>query len=298
MASYGALIQGPAAFAGVDQGIDFTGKGTVLALGTAQVTRVQRSGSGWPGEGAVLVYRLLDGPARGQFVYVSEDFAPAAGLKPGSIVGKGKPLGQATGSGKAPGIEVGWAGATGLPLAPRPAPRPADQQTPQGHSFDNFVQALGGTGGSDTGGSGVLPVSIPAAGKAAGNTINAVVAAPGQVVGAATSVGDFVGRITDPSYLLRGLQIVAGGTLLLAGLFLLARQVALAADLPDPIKVVGAAVAPEAAATKMAAGPISEQPKRTQRQAGFEPSDAGTRRRPARGAPGSSKLAKGDTIPY
>lgn len=56
-----------------------------------------------------------------------------------------------------------------------------------------------------------------------------------QIGGAAGDVAGFVGRITDPSYILRALQILAGAGLVGIGLLLLARQVGLAADLPVPV---------------------------------------------------------------
>lgn len=61
--------------------------------------------------------------------------------------------------------------------------------------------------------------------------------------GAVSSAADFLGRLTDPHYILRGLQIVAGGALVAGGVVLLARQVALAADLPDPVLAVGGGAA-------------------------------------------------------
>lgn len=57
-------------------------------------------------------------------------------------------------------------------------------------------------------------------------------------VGAVSSVGDFLGKLTDPSYILRGLQVVAGAALIVTGGTLLVRQIALAADLPDPVAAV------------------------------------------------------------
>lgn len=231
MADFPALVGSGAGFAGVDQGIDFTGSFDVFALGNAVITRVQRGGSGWPGEGAVLNYRLLSGPKAGQYVYVAEDFAPRSDLRPGMIVKQGETIGRATGSGKAPGIEVGWARPTGIPLADRPPPRPADQQTPQGWDFRLF--AAGGSasaGGPKTG----VP-SVDATANAAARHIPGVA----QTENAVTSAAGLVGRLTDPSYLLRGLQIVAGGVLVLTGVVLLTRQVALAADLPDPAGLAG-----------------------------------------------------------
>ena len=58
-------------------------------------------------------------------------------------------------------------------------------------------------------------------------------------VDAAQSVGGFLGKITDPHNILRGLQIIAGAGMVGIGVTLLARQVALAADLPDPVALVG-----------------------------------------------------------
>lgn len=214
-------------FAGVDQGVDFTGAGEIYALGDGIVTRVMQSGSGWPGQGAVVNYKITSGPAAGQFVYVAEDFAPAVQL--GQRVKKGDVIGHATGSGQAPGIEMGWAQSSGIPLAPRPAPRPANQYTPQGADFLSFVK----------GGGSVTPFSQSPI--AQGVTQNPIYQGTKDAVDATLSIGKFLGRLTDPHYILRGLQIVAGAVLVLAGIVLLTRQVALANDLPDPIGLAAAA---------------------------------------------------------
>lgn len=235
-AGFASLVGDGLSYVGVDQGIDFTGAGSVYALDNAVITRVQRAGSGWPGEGAVLNYKLLSGPKAGQYVYVAEDFAPRKDLRPGMVVQRGETIGQATGSGKAPGIEVGWAQATGIPLAPRPAPRPAPQYTPEGESFRQFVAtgSAGAAGGISLGG-------------IAHDVNSGLRHVPGvaQVEGVASgvmSVGDFLGKLTDPSYILRGLQVIAGAVLVLVGIALLVRQVALAADLPDPMTTAAGAV--------------------------------------------------------
>jgi hypothetical protein len=145
--AFSALIGPGAAYAGPDQGIDFTGKAPVYALGDATVTRVQSSGSGWPGQGAVVVYRLNAGPGKGRYVYTAEDFAPASGLKVGSSLKKGDLLGTATGAGLAPGIETGWATAAGIPVAPLEPDhgRSAAAKT-IGDNFRQFVAALSGSG--------------------------------------------------------------------------------------------------------------------------------------------------------
>lgn len=236
MAGYGSLVGPGAAFAGVDQGIDFTGGPfPVFALGTALVTRVQRSGSGWPGEGAVLNYKLLDGPHKDEYIYVAEDFAPAADVHVGKTYPKGHTLGTATGSGKAPGIEVGFAQPSGIPVAPRPAPRPAPQYTQEGARFLGFVTGSGvfGPGG------GVVPGTGPGPGGTVPDPNAAVTQPITAAYDATLSLAHFLGRLTQPSYLLRGLQILAGAVLVLAGVLLLARQVALAADLPDPAALAG-----------------------------------------------------------
>lgn len=51
-----------------------------------------------------------------------------------------------------------------------------------------------------------------------------------------TSLYDLLKKITDPAYILRGLEILGGGLLVLLGLYLLARQVGLGGfDVPDPL---------------------------------------------------------------
>jgi hypothetical protein len=107
MTGFANLIGGKANYAGADQGVDFTGPGPVYALDDAIVTRAQTGGTGWPGEGSLLVYQLLGGPHKGRHVYIAEDFRPTQRV--GARVKKGQTLGIATGSGRAPGIEVGWA---------------------------------------------------------------------------------------------------------------------------------------------------------------------------------------------
>lgn len=88
-------------------------------------------------------------------------------------------------------------------------------------------------------GSGVSSkLGVSAAGiNSAARHIPGVAQAEG-VASAAGDVGSFLSRLTDPSYLLRGLQVIAGGGLVLVGVVLLARQVGLAADLPAPARAV------------------------------------------------------------
>lgn len=154
---YSSLVGPGAAFAGVDQGIDFTGGFDIFALDDGIVTRLVKHGSGWSGDGAVMVYRLTGGSESGRYVYIAEDIVFNAGLGVGSTLTKGTKIARATGSGHAPGIECGWATAAGLPAAQPPA-----LGTPEGYSFLSYVKsgatAAGGTSGNPaSGGSSATP---------------------------------------------------------------------------------------------------------------------------------------------
>jgi len=140
----GALAGG-GSFAGVDQGIDITGGPfAVKALADGVITRLTPSGSGWPGQGALLVYRLTSGPYAGRFVYIAEDFNPDPSLRVGSPVKQGQQLGIATGSGEAPGIEAGFADPQGHAFgSPHGGPQPL------GQAFLNYVENVSaGTAGA------------------------------------------------------------------------------------------------------------------------------------------------------
>jgi Lysozyme like domain len=136
---YASIVGGDTRFAGVDQGIDFTGAGPVYALDEGVITRRVDAGSGWPGLGALLSYKLTSGPGKNRFVYIAEDFIAKAGLKVGSVIKRGEVLGRATGSGLAPGIETGWADAGGHAIAHAPDSGP----TAAGRDFQAFVSGGG-----------------------------------------------------------------------------------------------------------------------------------------------------------
>lgn len=86
----------------VDMGVDYSGAGTLYALGSGRVVSVYNSG--WPG-GVFTVIRLDSGRA----VYYAEDLAPAVRL--GQHVTAGQRVGRAYGGGN--GIEIGWANPNG-----------------------------------------------------------------------------------------------------------------------------------------------------------------------------------------
>lgn len=149
-----ALISNSARYAGPDQGIDFTGPGHVFALTECVITVVQASGSGWPGQGAKLVYRMLNIP-RGaprppsSYVYVTEDFTPRPGLRVGDHLTRTSWLGDATGSGRAPGIEVGFAqGPTGQAFGTIHDGKPGGPAPVWGQRMAQFVTALSGSLGA------------------------------------------------------------------------------------------------------------------------------------------------------
>jgi murein DD-endopeptidase MepM/ murein hydrolase activator NlpD len=93
----------------IDQGVDFTGTGAIVAIGDAKVLSV--GAPGWPEEGGVL-YQLLDGPLKGEtiFVYEGVDATVQAGqtIKAGQQIATFRPGGS---------IEIGFADAAGTPLS-------------------------------------------------------------------------------------------------------------------------------------------------------------------------------------
>jgi hypothetical protein len=80
-----------------------------------------------------------------------------------------------------------------------------------------------------------------------------VLGGAGGVVKGTESVGSFLGKLTDPSFLLRGLEVVGGAVLALMGLYMLARMVGLA---PSPAQV--AAVTPVGRGAKLSEAAAAE----------------------------------------
>lgn len=150
------LVQGQ-----TDQGTDWSGAGKLYAIGDAIIERVSPQGSatGWPGAGwsntgAMIVYRLVNGPRKGQHVYLAENVDPVRGLKEGQRVKAGTQI--ATARGASPWLETGWAAnASGTTLAQQqyggPIPssvRHAPGGTAAGRNFVKFIQGLTGRGQS------------------------------------------------------------------------------------------------------------------------------------------------------
>jgi hypothetical protein len=131
----------------VDQGVDYSGSGTLGAIGNGKVTYVGTSGTGWPG--AFIEYQLTAGADAGRYVYYAESISPASGLHVGQTVRAGQPIASIHG-----GIEIGWASGVGT----QPAAQ-ADGQwsggdddahnkaTADGKSFSALIAQLGGPPG-------------------------------------------------------------------------------------------------------------------------------------------------------
>jgi hypothetical protein len=103
----------------VDMGVDYSGSGPVLALGRAMVVlasdRLAGPESCWgktcvPAPGDMIVYRLLDGPFAGKYVYVVEHITIE--VKPGETVRAGQRI--AILHQGSPNLEIGWASGRGV----------------------------------------------------------------------------------------------------------------------------------------------------------------------------------------
>jgi hypothetical protein len=173
-------------YAGPDQGIDFTGKGNVLAPDTSKILS-ETNASGWPGQHEKTVLQFLSGPEKGRYWEITEDFQPTAPV--GATVQKGGVIGYGTGSGLAPGIEVGFSqSAAGLPYGTPNMGKPGGPAPVYGQAFASYVQ-----GQKSSGGGGILgdlgsaaSSAAGAVGGAASDAFNAVTGAPGDVAGAVT----------------------------------------------------------------------------------------------------------------
>jgi peptidoglycan hydrolase-like protein with peptidoglycan-binding domain len=125
----------------IDAGVDYSGTGTLTALGEGRVTYVGTSGTGWPG--AFVEYQLMNGPDAGRFVYYAEGVRPAVSV--GQVVGAGQPVAYLI-PGWSSGIEIGWGSGVGTqPLAQKLGENSFPTQA--GESFSALIASLGGPPG-------------------------------------------------------------------------------------------------------------------------------------------------------
>jgi hypothetical protein len=94
----------------IDQGVDYSGSGTLTAIGPARISHIETTNTGWPG--AFIDYQLLDGPDAGCFVYYAEGVTPAPGLHVGQVLRAGQAVAILVPTASS-GIEIGWASGHG-----------------------------------------------------------------------------------------------------------------------------------------------------------------------------------------
>ncbi|HEX4282748.1 MAG TPA: hypothetical protein VHZ27_18405 [Solirubrobacteraceae bacterium] len=134
----------------IDQGVDYSGSGTLGAIGAGKVTYVATSGTGWPG--AFIEYQLSDGADSGRYVYYAEGVSPAAGLHVGETLTPGQPVAQII-AGSSSGIEIGWGSGVGTqPLAQAlgqwsSGSDSGNYASPAGKDFSSLIAQLGGPPG-------------------------------------------------------------------------------------------------------------------------------------------------------
>lgn len=141
----------------IDQGVDYTGSGSVYAVGDGTV--LSTTCSGWPG-GTFIAYRLTDGRAAGLVAYVAEDIEPLVSV--GDAVTPATVLGTMY---QGPtGIETGWAdpSADGMTMAGDDHQFSGSNSTAYGANFSALLASLGAPGGSSSGPpAGSLPPDWP-----------------------------------------------------------------------------------------------------------------------------------------
>ena len=133
----------------IDMGVDYDGTGPIDVLGPGTVTYSVAGGAGWGlfsrsgGHGGAVVYRLVDGPDAGRYVYLTEGIVPLATV--GEQVQAGQLVATFTGC-----IETGWGtgvGANTMAAALGQACASGDPgcvSTACGWSMSQLIAAAGG----------------------------------------------------------------------------------------------------------------------------------------------------------
>ncbi len=137
----------------IDQGVDYTASGPILAIGNATVTYSQATGAGWgpypscdPNHDAAVVYTLTDGPDRGRPVYTAEGIVPL--VNNGQHIHAGQPVATFDGC-----IEIGWGapgggdGTEASALGQQAPGDPGSWSTGCGASMSALIAALHGAPG-------------------------------------------------------------------------------------------------------------------------------------------------------
>jgi hypothetical protein len=156
-ATYVKPFRGPVIPSRIDEGVDYTVPvGTdILAIGKAHVLSITAVSSGW--RPWFLIYRLLDGPYAGRYVFIAEYFNPVHALA-GRTVSKGSVIGHGTGG----AIEMGWGSPTpqqAYAVWKGGGYSPDGVRTAAGVDFNKLMVSLGVPAGRpDSGAAGKLPI--------------------------------------------------------------------------------------------------------------------------------------------
>jgi murein DD-endopeptidase MepM/ murein hydrolase activator NlpD len=122
----------------IDQGVDFVNNSAsskVLAIGKGEVVAI--GAPGWPAGGGVL-YKLLDGPHQGDYVYAYENVRPHVSV--GDQISAGQTIATMLGTGY-PWIELGFADSSGVPISH--AEYTEGLETVSGKEMSKLLDSLG-----------------------------------------------------------------------------------------------------------------------------------------------------------
>ncbi|HWW67810.1 MAG TPA: hypothetical protein VNY83_07470 [Solirubrobacterales bacterium] len=121
-----------------DQGKDFTGSDSILAIGKAEILATKPP-PGWP-EGGGVLYKLLEGPKAGTSIYVYEGVDVLPGVRPRMTVEAGTPIASFRKGGS---IEIGFADSHGETIAhDRGESAPGNSNLRAGREFQRFLGQL------------------------------------------------------------------------------------------------------------------------------------------------------------
>jgi murein DD-endopeptidase MepM/ murein hydrolase activator NlpD len=249
-------------YAGVDQGVDFTGKGAIPAIAAGRITDVGTETDLEGQHGRYVIERL----GNGEYVYVAENFTPT--VRRGQIVKAGQKIGVNLGvTSQGTGIEIGlnrtpqgWS-----PVAPLSSTDPHGP-TPAGEAMLAFLKKRGAkvpsAGGAVSGSPASLkgffdhfptptnPLAPLFGGTVSPPSLGGVVGGVKSAYDTTKSVGELAGRIlTDPGYIFLwvGFAIVGLAFIFLGVERLLGRSVS-----ADAGRAATLVAAPEAATVGVA----------------------------------------------
>jgi hypothetical protein len=191
----------------IDQGVDYSGTGTLQAIARGVVTQVVPEGtSGWPGN--FIEYQITDPSSElyGQYLYYAEGVKPRSNIKPGTVVDPGDPIADLIPGWKT-GIEVGLGSGTGTTTyAMQNGGFDGTHSTPAGIAFSDLVTELGDPGGvlQPPPGTGTVPAGVQQmignhTQPDNGSSSAAVILDPftGVTSGIASGISDVAGAVGD-----------------------------------------------------------------------------------------------------